>query len=92
MARTFEVLRKKYPRWVEVAPGDVEPGDVVRVKDSGTVVSAADPEAADDPQAYFVFSGGTTSPVADTDSGGVKVGVTILHPDGDLGVIPLVTP
>ena len=93
MARTFEILRRSEPRWVEHPPGDARIGDVVRVKDAGTVVDAIDPAVPNDPQTYLVFTAGTTSVVNDVDSpASVKVGVTVHHPDGDVTVIPLVTP
>ena len=94
MARTFEILRRNAPRWVEHPPGDVRAGDVVRVKDDGTVVDAIDPAVPDDPQVYLVFTDGTTSVVNDTDDPleSVKVGVSVFHPDGDVTVIQLTTP
>ena len=94
MARTFEILRRSEPRWVEHPPGDARIGDVVRVKDAGTVVSAILPVVPNDPQAYLVFTDGTTSVVNDTDDPleSVKVGVSVFHPDGDVTVISLDSP
>ena len=95
MTRSFEVLRPKLPYWREVSPGQVRQGDVVRVKDAGTVVAALADDVPDqgDPQTYFVFSNGTTSTVKDPDGpGSVEVGVSVLHPDGGVYVIPLETP
>ncbi len=93
MARTFEVLNKGSLLWTEVPPGDVRKDDVVRVKDAGTVVSALSPVITNDPQTYIVFSDGTTSVVSDPDTpASVKIGVTVLHPNGGLEAIPLDTP
>ncbi len=93
MARTFEIMRKGNRRWTEVVPGDARKDDIVRVKDSGTVVDAILPVVSNDPQVYFVVSDGTISPVSDPDTtASVKIGVTILHPDGGYHAIPLATP
>ncbi len=86
-------MRKGNRRWTEVVPGDTRKDDIVRVKDSGTVVDAILPAVANDPQVYFVFSSGTISPVSDPDTpASVKIGVTVMHPDGGLQAIPLATP
>ncbi len=92
MARTFETINQGSLRWTEVDPSKVRRDDIVRVKDSGTVVDAITPAITTDPQVYVAFVDGTTSPVADVVPNGVKIGVTILHPDGGLSVIPLATP